>query len=124
MPTVSEAALSLWAAYDAGEPLMITVPHGGKRIVAGLLIVEGGLVFADVGWSWWGNGRHPFHNVSGDDVYGRGPWYVGLASIERMPADDPMMQDVQEWRKFEAARSANPEVDVTRALRNFATRTA
>ncbi len=117
---MSASAQSLLAAYDAGEPLTITVPNGGKRIIAGLLIVENGLVFADVGWSWWGNVRHPFHYVSGGDLYGLGPWYVGLACIERMPPGDPLSNDQEAWLKFEAERSADPKSDVFHMLRRFA----
>lgn len=117
---MNASAQSLLAAYDVGEPLTITVPDGGKRIVAGLLIVEGGLVFADVGWSWWGNVRHPFHLVSGGEVWGMGPWYVGLACIERMPPGDPLSEDHEAWRKFEAGRSADPKSDVVHMLRRFA----
>lgn len=117
---MSTSAQSLLAAYDAGQPLTITVPNGGKRIVAGLVIIERGLFFADVGWSWWGNVRHPFHYVSGGEVFGRGPWYVGLACIERMPPSDPLSEDHEAWLKFEAERSTDPKSDVLHMLRRFA----
>lgn len=116
---MNESAQSLWAAYAAGEPLVITVPHGGKRVLAGLLIVEGGLVFADIGWSWWGNVRHPFHHVSGGEVFGRGPWYIGLASIEMLLPTDLLNQEWLDWRSVESAR-ADSAGKVEKALRGFA----
>lgn len=88
--------------------------------MAGLVILERGLVFADIGWSYWGNVRHPFHYVSGGQVFGRGPWYVGLTSIERMASDDPMMADVHHWRKFEAERSPDPKAAVEQVLLRYA----
>lgn len=117
---MNASAQSLLAAYDAGEPLTITVPHGGKRIVAGLVIVENGLVFADVGWSWWGNVRHPFHYVSGGNVHGKGPWYVGYASVDRLRTNDPLMEDYISWQRSAQEHHAVPRAAVKDALERYA----
>lgn len=117
---MNASAILLLAAYDASEPLAITVPNGGKRIVAGLLIVENGLIFADVGWSWWGNVRHPFHFVSGGSVHGTGPWYVGYSSVDRLRPDDPLMEDYIAWQHAAQEHHADPRTAVKDALARYA----
>lgn len=113
-------ATTLCAAWRNGVPLVITVPIGGRRIIAGLLILERGLVFADIGWSWPLNTRHPFHWVGGGSVTGHDPWCVGTSSIEHMKDSDSMFQDWLAWRAYETERTDDPSGSAEVALQEFA----
>jgi hypothetical protein len=117
---MTTGAATLRVAWRRGDPLVITVPVNNRRIIAGLLILERGLLFADIGWSWPLNVRHPFHWVGGGAITGHDPWYIGTSSIVRMNDSDSMFRDWLDWRAYETGRTADPVGSAEGALWKFA----
>lgn len=91
--------------FKAKGPLVINHPRGGRRVIAELFRVKGGIIFADVGW--YGSSGYPFHLVQGE-ITGEGPWRTNdpedeASIIEEFDDEDPISNEWFYWETFKAS---------------------
>lgn len=95
--------MTLQEAINAGRRLAVAVSRGFEVQAAELYLVEGGLVFLDVGWSEPIPGSFRAHYMAGE-VDGTGPWTVGDWRIREVdPETDP--EYVEEWERWQAYKA-------------------
>ena len=99
--------MNLFEAETKNLSLVIVHPIGGTRNIAALFEVNGGIVFADVGWNTPG-GRHPVHFVEGK-VTGEGPWKI--TGSKDGPSTIRLLRDDEE-RLAAERKAGNYLVDV------------
>ena len=92
MSTAKDKGARPWTRSAAGVLLGINFPWMDGleyRPMAHVFeLAEGGLAWADHGWSYPMNPGHPFHVERGLVLPGGPPWYVELARDHRRHPDD------------------------------------
>ena len=99
--------MKIQEAIDHGVLLRVTVEPDNRRGVAELVIVPGGVVYADLGWHL--EGTHPFHFLGGQRTEDP-PWRFILppAVLEVLEPDDPAAFRILEWRRFRETPDGKP----------------
>ena len=104
------------AESAAGELLWVEHPIGGNRPMAHVFMLadEGGIAWADHGWTDGLSGRHPFHRVLGPlQPAGEGRWH--LTPTEEHLVEESGGQPILIRRPLSGDEAGNPDGDRGRA---------
>lgn len=90
--------MTLDQAISEGRRLAVAVMRDHERQAAEIYIVDGGVVFLDVGWSEPLPPMPRAHYMAGE-IEGEGPWRVGSWTIREVdPETDP--EYLEEWGRW------------------------
>ncbi len=110
--------MDLFKASHTGTPLRITINLDGDihhRIAAEIFEVDGGFVFADIGWRDNDSG-HPFHFVEGD-IEGSDPWSCGGTIVESITTIDREYDEWQRWAEYKSRDTRNSRENALKACK-------
>lgn len=94
--------MKLTEALAKGTPLVVVTPMGGERYSAATFLVEGGVVYFDIGWD--SSSTHALHLIEGTLPLGDEPWSLGNAVIRPLEEGDKVMSDFLAWSQYLTTR--------------------